>query len=377
MSLSSAELARYSRHVLLGEIGLAGQERLQAARVLIVGAGGLGSPVALYLAAAGVGTLGLVDPDAVELHNLQRQILHDTAAIGELKVASAATRVRALNPHIAVITIPTAVTAENADSIFGDYDIIVDGTDNFFTRYICNDAAVRTRRPLVHGSIFKFSGQLTVYDPSVGGPCHRCLFPQPPPVGSVPGCGEAGVVGALCGVIGSLLAMEVVKLITQIGAPLLGRLVTYDALSCSFAEQRIPRDPACPACGTRRATSSPAAPLTPASMSNETHPLDINVQDAHDLLHRPESAAVLIDVREPFELDICRVAQARHIPMREIAQQLEQIPRDRPVLLMCHHGGRSLRVTQFLRAHGFANAFNLHGGIDAWATAFDPAMTRY
>lgn len=380
-ALTPDELARYSRHLLLDEIGVAGQERLRAARVLVVGAGGLGSPVALYLAAAGVGTLGLIDPDRVELHNLQRQILHDTTTVGESKVASATARLHALNPHITVQAIEDSLTAQNADALFSAYDVIVDGTDNFSTRYICNDAAVRTRRPLVHGSIFKFSGQLTVYDPSVGAPCHRCLFPTPPPAGSVPGCGEAGVLGALCGVIGSLQALEVLKLLTPCGEPLLGRLLTYDALSCTFSVQRVPRDPACPTCGAPHARTAHVPPVSPHPspfpMSSDATPLEVSVTDARDLLADPQHRAVLLDVREPFELDIARVAAAQAIPMREIPQRLADIPRDRPVLVLCHHGGRSLRVTHFLRAQGYEKVSNVAGGIDAWAEQIDPSLRRY
>jgi adenylyltransferase/sulfurtransferase len=329
-----------------------------------------------------VGTIGIIDPDLVELHNLQRQILHDTAALGEPKVASAAARLHALNPHVTVQALPDSVTPGNAEALFAGYDVIVDGTDNFSARYICNDAAVRTRRPLVHGSIFKFSGQLTVYDPSAGAPCHRCLLPEPPPAGSVPGCGEAGVVGALCGVIGSLQALEVVKLITGCGESLRGRLLTYDALACTFREQRVPRDPACPACGAQHRPIAPLSTPPPSAqtiplMPNDAHPLEVSIAEARDLLADSKNGAVLIDVREPFELDICRVDAAQAIPMREIPQRLADIPRDRPVLLMCHHGGRSLRATQFLRAQGYANAINLKGGIDAWAEVVDPSLRRY
>lgn len=379
-TLSAAELARYSRHILLREIGVEGQRRLAAARVLVVGAGGLGSPAALYLAAAGIGTLGIADFDEVAVHNLQRQLLHNDASVGELKVDSAARRLRATNPHIRVVTHPEGITAENATRLFAAYDVILDGTDNFGSRYLINDAAFFARRPLVFGSVFKFEGQVTVFDPAGGGPCHRCLFPEPPAPGSVPGCGEAGVIGALCGVIGSLQALEVVKLLTGTGESLRGRLLTCDALAPRFATLALPRDPHCPLCGTAphirtlRAESVACAP-SPSPMSTD-HPLEISVNEARDRLATP-GGALLIDVREPYEAEICRVAGAELIPMRQIPERAGTLPRDRPLLVMCHHGGRSRQVTQYLRAQGFDAAINVAGGIDAWAVEIDPGMPRY
>lgn len=379
-TLSAAELARYSRHVLLEEIGVEGQRRLAAARVLVVGAGGLGSPAALYLAAAGVGTIGIADFDRVAAHNLQRQLLHDDAAIGEPKVDSAARRLRAANPHIQVVPHAGGVTAENALELFGRYDVIVDGTDNFGARYLNNDAAFFARRPLVFGSVFKFEGQVAVFDPAHGGPCYRCLFPEPPAAGSVPGCGEAGVLGALCGVIGSLQALEVVKLLTKIGEPLRGRLLACDALTHRFDTLALPRDPRCPLCGraprihalrTETAARGPA----PVSMSHD-HPLEISVTEARDRL-AGAGGALLLDVREPYETEICRVAGAELIPMRQVPLRVGTLPRDRPLLIMCHHGGRSRQVAQYLRAQGFAAAINIAGGIDAWAAEIEPGMNRY
>ncbi len=378
-TLTPAELSRYSRHILLDELGVDGQRRLAAARVLVIGAGGLGSPAALYLAAAGIGTVGITDLDRVEDHNLQRQLLHDTASVGEPKVVSAARRLRALNPHIRVVEHPEGVTDENAVSLFSHYDIVLDGTDNFTARYRNNDAAFAAKKPLVFGSIFKFEGQVSVFDPARGAPCYRCLFPDPPQPGSVPGCGEAGVIGALCGVIGSLQAVEAIKLAAGIGEPLLGRLLTYDALAQRFQTFSLSRNPACPCCGETPVSTistrieSPAPP-SPAAMD---HPLEISVAEASALLRNSPDQVGLIDVREPWETEICRVPGAQFIPMRQIPEQLPSLPRDRPLLVMCHHGARSMRVTEFLRANGFSAATNIAGGIAAWADEIDPSLARY
>ncbi len=386
-SLSPAELARYSRHILLGQIGVAGQQKLAASRVLVVGAGGLGSPAALYLAAAGVGTLGLADFDTVALHNLQRQLLHDTDAVGQPKVDSAARRLHAINPHVRVVLHRDGITVENAVGIFSAYDVIVDGTDNFGTRYLNNDAAFLARRPLVYGSVFKFEGQVAVFDPHGGGPCYRCLFPAPPAPGSVPGCGEAGVLGALCGVIGSLQALEAIKLLTATGDPLRGRLLTYDALAPRFGNLALPRDPGCPLCGP-----PPTLPqLVPATYAacvparrnpipmpdSDDHPLEITVQEAKEIRAASPQGALILDVREPFERDICAVADSTHIPMRQIPENLPTLPKDRHILVLCHAGGRSRRVTEFLRANGFTAVSNIAGGIDAWAEQIEPGMRRY
>jgi molybdopterin/thiamine biosynthesis adenylyltransferase/rhodanese-related sulfurtransferase len=387
-SLSPDELARYSRHILLNEIGVAGQQKLAAARVLIIGAGGLGSPAALYLAAAGVGTIGITDFDRVEAHNLQRQLLHDDSTLGELKVTSAARRLRATNPFITVVEHPEGVTAANALALFAGYDIIVDGTDTFSTRYLNNDAAVLTRRPLVYGSIYKFEGQVTLFDPARGAPCYRCLFAEPPTSGTVPNCGEAGVLGALCGVIGSLQALEVIKLITGIGESLRGRLLTYDALGQNFSTLKIPRSPTCRACGPHATITAldPAnydfscapAPTSPTpAMSDSTIPLEISVEETQRLLTTAPTDTVLIDVREPYEFDICTIAGAEKIPMRQIPEKLADLPRDKHLLIHCHHGGRSLRVTEYLRAQGLSRVSNVAGGIDAWAERIDPTLRRY
>ena len=385
-ALSPAELARYSRHILLERIGVAGQQKLGAARVLVIGAGGLGSPAALYLAAAGVGTLGIADFDRVEAHNLQRQLLHDDSAIGETKVASAARRLRATNPFVHIATHGEGVTADNAVALFSSYDVIVDGTDNFGARYLNNDAAFFARRPLVYGSVFKFDGQVAVFDPARGGPCYRCLFPEPPAAGSVPGCGEAGVLGALCGVIGSLQALETLKLIAGIGEPLRGRLLTYDALAQQFQTLQLAPNPGCPLCGrapsirslsaTRcHATACAHSPAVP--MSDADYPLEISVTEAKQLRDASPERTMIIDVREPYEVEICHIEGAQHIPMRQIPGQLDALARDKHLLILCHAGGRSRRVTEFLRAQGLSAVSNISGGIDAWAQEIEPGMQRY
>jgi molybdopterin/thiamine biosynthesis adenylyltransferase/rhodanese-related sulfurtransferase len=385
-NLSPAELARYSRHIMLGEIGVEGQRKLVGARVLVIGAGGLGSPAALYLAAAGVGTLGIADFDRVTDHNLQRQLLHDTAAIGETKTASAARRLRATNPFITVVEHADGVTSDNALAIFANYDVIVDGTDNFTARYLNNDAAFFAKKPLVYGSVFKFEGQVSVFDSARGGPCYRCLFPSPPAPGSVPGCGEAGVLGALCGVIGSLQALEVIKLITGIGRPLVGRLVTYNALTQDFQTLSLARDHHCPLCGSAPAITtltvdSPAPSCSPvaslSSMPNTDYPLEISVTAAKQLLDQSPCGVLLVDVREPFEVAIAAIRGAELIPMGQIPASAHSLPRDEHLLVMCHHGGRSMRVTQYLRAQGYTAVTNIAGGIDAWAAEIDPTLRRY
>jgi molybdopterin/thiamine biosynthesis adenylyltransferase/rhodanese-related sulfurtransferase len=383
-TLSSAELARYSRHVLLGEIGVEGQQKFAAARVLIIGAGGLGSPAALYLAAAGVGTLGIADFDRVAAHNLQRQLLHDDAAVGETKVASAARRLRATNRFIHVVEHGDGVTPANALGLFRDYDIIVDGTDNFSARYLNNDAAVLARRPLVFGSVFKFEGQVSVFAPHLGGPCYRCVFPTPPAPGSVPGCGEAGVLGALCGVIGSLQAVEVLKLIVGAGEPLVGRLLTYDGLTQNFRTLKIARDPACPLCGsapTIRGLDPANYDLACASpepnRNAEEIPWEISAAAAKRQLDAAPTQTLVLDVREPYEWAICHLAGSEMIPMRQIPGRVPDLPRDRHLLVLCHSGVRSMRVTEFLRAQGFAAVTNIAGGISAWATEVDPSLPRY
>lgn len=387
-SLSPAELARYSRHVLLPEIGQAGQTKLKHAKVLIVGAGGLGSPAALYLAAAGVGTLGIADFDQVETSNLHRQLLHHDKTVGLPKTQSAADRLRQTNPHVQVIPHSEGVTPANAVELFADYDVIVDGTDNFTSRYLNNDAALRVQRPLVFGSVYRFEGQLSVFAPHLGGPCYRCLFPDPPPEGSVPGCGEVGVMGALCGVIGSWQALETIKLITGAGTPLIQKLLTYDALNQQISTFSIPRREGCRCQHQSETAATPldpndyaapvcttASPLSP--MSSESVPLEISVRETKQWLDDAAKPTHLIDVREPYETQICKIDGAELIPMRQIPESIASLPQDKHLLIYCHHGGRSLRVVEYLRGQGFKAATNVGGGIHAWAGEIEPGMLRY
>lgn len=372
---------------MLSEIGEEGQARLKAAKVLVIGAGGLGSPVALYLAAAGIGTLGLADFDKVELHNLQRQILHGTSDIDRPKTQSGADRLAEINPHTIVIQHTDGVTAANAVELFRQYDLIVDGSDNFPTRYLNTDASFFAKTPLVYGSIFKFEGQVTVFDPHAGGPCYRCLFPEPPPPGAVPNCGEAGVLGALCGVVGSVQAMETIKRIAGVKTGLGGRLLVFDALATEFRSLNLRKDPDCPLCSANatildidperyaEGCAPASADESSAETSREELPLEVDCVAA-SRMHR-SGEGVVLDVREPYELNVCRISDAIHVPMRQIPSALGSLPNDRPLLVVCHHGIRSMQVTQFLRANGHENVTNVRGGIDAWAREVDTSMQRY
>lgn len=382
--LTPAELARYSRHILLPELGVDGQARLAASSALVVGAGGLGSPIALYLAAAGVGTIGIAEFDRVEEHNLQRQIMHDTPSVGTLKAHSARDRIAALNPHVRVVLHESGVDPSNVEAIFRGYDVIVDGTDNFPTRYLNNDAAFFARKPLVYGSIFQFEGQVSIFDPAGGAPCYRCLFPEPPPPGSVPNCGEAGVLGALCGVIGSLQAMEAIKVLTGIGDSLRGRLLVFDALATEFRTLKLRKDPECPLCGAHpRITSiepmryeQGCAPSPAVAPGDEEIPLEVGVHEAARLAGNG-AGAVILDVREPFEHAIGTVEGSLLVPMRRVPESLADLPGDRPILVICHTGVRSLRVAEFLRARGFERAASIAGGIEEWSREIDPSIPRY
>lgn len=386
-SLSLAEKIRYSRHLRLPQIGEAGQLRLRQSRVLLLGVGGLGSPAALYLAAAGIGTLGIAEHDTVALHNLQRQILFREENVGQSKISSAAATLHALNSSTQIIPHPEGLTPENALALFANYDLVLDGTDNFPTRYLANDAAFLSRRPLVHGSIFQFTGHVSLFHPAHGGPCYRCLFPQMPNPASVPTCEQAGVFGALCGTIGSLMAMEAIKHLVGAGKTLQGRLLTLDLLAAQTRTLQLSPDPACPLCGKNPSISGIhsanyhyagcAAPVSSnAPFSMENPPLEISIEQAREWL-ASDQPPLLLDVREDDELAICKIAQAIHIPMDDVPARLAELPRDRPILVQCHHGRRSMRVTQLLREKGFPLATNLAGGIDRWAEIVDPAMARY
>ena len=374
--LSVEEIVRYGRHLSLDEIGPDGQRLLKSARVLIVGAGGLGSPAALYLAAAGVGKLGLVDFDHVDRSNLQRQILYGESDVGRPKLAAAQERLRDINPHVEVTPHSTRLSAQNAEEIVSDYDLVVDGTDNFATRYLVNDVCVLVGRPNVYGSVLRFDGQLSVFAVDEG-PCYRCLFREPPPPGLVPSCGEAGVMGVLPGIVGSLQAMEAIKLITDTGEPLVGRLLLVDALAMTFRTIEVRKDPACPACGTREITllrdydeycgESPARAATGAA--------EISPAELAGRLSRREPLT-LIDVREPHEWEIARLEGARLVPLGELPEAIDTLPRDREAIVYCHHGMRGGRAAAQLAAAGF-RATNLAGGIDRWSLEVDASIPRY
>ena len=377
-ALSHDEILRYSRHLLLPEVGVEGQEKLKRARVLLVGAGGLGSPAALYLAAAGVGTIGLVDSDALDVTNLQRQVLHGTAALGRPKLESAQARLADLNPHVQVVPFATRLTSANAFAILRDFDVIVDGSDNFPTRYLVNDACVLLGKPNVYGSIFRFDGYASVFDARIG-PCYRCLYADPPPPGLVPSCAEGGVLGVLPGVIGSIQALEAIKLILGAGQSLVGRLLTFDALKLRFREVAVQKDPDCPVCGKQPSVRAlidyeAFCGYGERGMGNgewEVDPRALRAErDANPQL-------VLLDVREPFEHSIAAIPGSRLIPLGELPGRLRELDGRATIVAYCHHGIRSARARDILKAAGFANVRSLTGGIDAWATTVDPTVSRY
>jgi molybdopterin/thiamine biosynthesis adenylyltransferase/rhodanese-related sulfurtransferase len=371
MTLSQEELRRYSRHLIIPEVGIEGQERLKAAGVLLVGMGGLGSPVALYLAAAGVGRLGIVDFDAVDDTNLQRQIIHGTPDLGRAKLDSARERIAAVNPHVLVEPHGVRLHSSNALEILRGYDLVVDGTDNFPTRYLINDACVLLGKPNVYGSVFRFEGQASVFD-AARGPCYRCLFPEPPPPDSVPSCAEAGVLGVLPGIIGTIQANEAVKLILGIGQPLIGRLLLFDALAVRFREVKFGKDPRCPACRShpvvRELIDYEAFCSSGVGAVPEITPSELAG-------HR--DACTLLDVREPFELEIARLADARHIPLGELANRIGELDRGQDLVVFCRSGVRSATAVRMLLAAGFPRVRNLAGGILAWAETIDPTLARY
>lgn len=371
--LAPDELRRYGRQIVLPEIGLDGQRRLAAARVLVIGAGGLGSPAALYLAAAGVGTLGLAEFDVVDETNLHRQILFGTADVGRPKLEVAVERLKDANPHVRLEPLDGRFDAGNALERVAAYDLVVDGSDNFPTRYLVNDACVRVGRPLVWGSVFRFEGQVSLFA-TPDGPCYRCLFPEPPPPGLVPSCAEAGVFGALPGVIGSLQAAQAIQWIAGVGAPLVGRLLLFDSLAGSFREVRLPKDPACPRCAPGRRD----APLETYSDVCEI-PGDAFEIEPLDLARRLGGGEpiALLDVREPFERELAVLPGDLWIPLRELPRRLDELPADRPIVVYCHVGGRSERAVELLRRSGRPRAYNLAGGIDGWSVRVDPAVPRY
>jgi adenylyltransferase/sulfurtransferase len=377
--LSADELRRYSRHVLLPNVTTTGQRRLKAARVLIVGAGGLGSPVALYLAAAGVGLLGLVDFDTVDITNLQRQLLHGTADIGRSKLESARERLLDMNPHVHVELHPTRLTSDNALEIMGDYDLVVDGTDNFATRYLTNDACVILGIPNVYGSVYRFEGQASVFA-AESGPCYRCLFREPPPPGLVPSCAEGGVLGVLPGMIGTIQANESIKLLMGIGEPLIGKLLLVDALTGAFRTVTIRKDPECPACGTHEIRELidydlfcgiPIAEPEVAASTGEITPRELA-----DRIARGDTPRI-IDVREPHEWAIARIPGAELIPLAMLGATQSKLDPAAEIVILCHSGVRSLWAARHLREAGFKKVLNLTGGIARWSDEVDPTVPKY
>jgi molybdopterin/thiamine biosynthesis adenylyltransferase/rhodanese-related sulfurtransferase len=378
--LSRDEIQRYARHLIIPDVGLEGQKRLKAARVLLIGAGGLGSPLALYLAAAGVGHIGLVDFDVVDVTNLQRQVLHGTKDIGRLKLDSARERIADLNPFVELTTYETALTSRNALEIIGKYDLVVDGTDNFPTRYLVNDACVMLGKPNVYGSIFRFEGQASVFS-TKDGPCYRCLFPQPPPPGMVPSCAEGGVLGVLPGLIGTIQATEAIKLILGIGDPLVGRLLLVDALGAQFRTVKIRRNPDCPACGTHEITELIdydefcGIPKAAAAAKRDDELPAITPLELAEQLRA--GAVDLIDVREPHEWDIARIPGARLIPLGEFPAAIPTLDRSREIVVQCRSGVRSAKAVRQLQEAGFTRVRNLTGGILGWSDDVDPGMPKY
>lgn len=378
-------MLRYSRHVLLPEVGVEGQQRLKRARVLCVGAGGLGSAAALYLAAAGIGTLGLIDSDVVDITNLQRQIIHGTPDVGRSKVASASDRLRAINPLVRIEAHAGPLDETNALPLISGYDVVVDGSDNFPTRYLVNDACVFTRKPNAYGSISKFEGQASVFA-AENGPCYRCLHPEPPPAGLIPSCAEGGVLGVLPGIVGTIQATETIKLILGIGEPLIGRFLIYNALAMRFREIVLRSDPDCPVCGThptihqlqsyeqQQCEVRATAPVSGAGMNSNDD--EISVLELKALMDAGQ-APTIVDVREPQEFNICRIPGAILIPLRELPSRVDELDPSQDLVLQCRSGVRSANATAWLRQRGFSRARNLTGGILAWIDQVDPSQPKY
>jgi sulfur-carrier protein adenylyltransferase/sulfurtransferase len=377
--LSAEELQRYARHLILPEVGVEGQRRLKAARVLVVGAGGLGSPAALYLAAAGVGVLGLVDCDLVEFSNLQRQILHATSSVGSSKVASAAQRLRDVNPGVELVLHETRLTSANALAVLRDYDVVLDGSDNFPTRYLINDACALLGKPDVYGSIFRFDGQASVFW-AARGPCYRCLYREPPPPELVPSCAEGGVLGVLPGIVGSLQALEALKLVLGVGETLVGRLLLVDALKLRFRELALEKDPECPLCGEHPSIHELVdyEAFCGVGAAAEPEPLAIEVEPrALDAELRSGTGPILVDVREPFEWEICRIPGSLLMPLGELPQRFSELDPRAAVVTVCHTGMRSLDAARFLRSRGIARVRSLRGGVAGWADQVDRTMAKY
>ncbi len=381
-TLTHEEIQRYSRHLILPQMGIEGQKRLKQGSVLIIGTGGLGSPLLLYLAAAGVGHIGLVDFDAVDESNLQRQIVHGTSTVGVAKTSSAAARLQDLNPLITITTYETRLSSENAQDIMQPYDVVVDATDNFPTRYLTNDACVMLGKPNVYGSIYGFEGQCTVFHPAAGGPCYRCLYPEPPPPGLVPSCSDAGVLGIVPGVIGTIQATEVVKLLTGIGNPLIGQLLLYDALDMQFRKMKLRRDASCPLCGEQPTVTElidyeQFCGIDPDSELLESQ-YEITPRRLATLLEQTAERPYLLDVRNPYETYIASVPQTdRLIPVNMLSSHIEELDRERDIVIYCRSGQRSAQAVNLLRGAGFERVKNLVGGVLRWSDEVDPSVPKY
>jgi adenylyltransferase/sulfurtransferase len=379
VTLSNDEILRYSRHLIMPEVGMEGQLKLKQARVLCIGAGGLGSPLTLYLAAAGVGTLGIVDFDVVDYTNLQRQIVHGTSDVGRKKLDSAADTLQEINPNVKIEKIESRLTSANALELFRDYDIIADGTDNFPTRYLVNDACVLTGKPNVYGSIFRFEGQASVFATEEG-PCYRCLYPEPPPPGLVPSCAEGGVLGILPGLVGVIQATETIKLILGAGEPLIGRLLLVDAMGMRFRELKLRKNPECPVCGPNRTVTKlidyeQFCGIRGQEEAAATAASDISVEEFKQRLDRGDDLFVL-DVREPHEFSICNLG-GHLIPLNDLPKRVNELDSSREIVVHCKMGGRSAKAADFLRQAGFTKVHNLAGGINAWAERIDPKVPKY
>jgi sulfur-carrier protein adenylyltransferase/sulfurtransferase len=384
-TLSQDEITRYSRHLIMPEMGMDGQRKLKASSVLCIGAGGLGSPAAMYLAAAGIGRLGIVDFDVVDFSNLQRQLLHGTSDVGRTKLASAKDRLHDLNPHVQVDTYEVALSSENALDLFAPYDVILDGTDNFPTRYLVNDACVISGKPNAYGSIFRFEGQASVFS-TKGGPCYRCLYPEQPPPGLVPSCAEGGVLGVLPGIIGVIQATEAIKVMLGIGEPLIGRFLIYDALKMRFRELKLRKDPECPVCGTNPTVTKlidyeqfcglrpePAPAHTTGAIVNDWEITPVALKQKLDAGETP----FILDVREPNEYQINKIPGSTLIPLGDLPRRYQELPRDRDIVAQCKMGGRSAKAMEFLQSVGFTRVKNLQGGILEWIDKVDPTQPKY
>jgi len=382
MELNHDEIRRYSRHLILPEVGLAGQKKIKAASVLCIGAGGLGSPIALYLAAAGIGKIGLVDFDTVDYSNLQRQILHTDADVGRPKTESAKETIRGINPNVEAVLHNTRISSENALDLIRPYDIVVDGTDNFPTRYLTNDACVLLKKPNVYGSIFRFEGQASVFAPHLGGPCYRCLYPEPPPPGMVPSCAEGGVLGVLPGIIGCIQATEILKLAIGRGSSLVGRLLLFNALDMKFRELKLRRDPQCPVCGEHPTIKElidyeQFCGIVPEPATPRANPDEVTVQDMKKALDDSNLGIRIVDVREPDEYEIAHVNGVPLLPLSELPNRFTELDPNQPYYLHCKVGLRSLQALKFLKQQGFKHVKSVKGGISAWSDEIDSSVPKY